>query len=218
MRVLVVEDDLGIGELVSDELKREGYAVDWAQDGHEALSLSESFSYDLLLLDIMLPGVDGFTIAQTLRAKKQTVPILMLTARDGIDDRVKGLELGADDYLIKPFHLKELRARVRALLRRSQREASNLVDVGRLQLDLEKKQVFWQESELELSGREYALLEFLVLHANGFYTREQLLEHVWSGEATVDSRTVDTYILYLRRKLSSDAIETVRNLGYTFRG
>jgi DNA-binding response OmpR family regulator len=218
MRVLVVEDDPGIGELVSDELKREGYAVDWAQDGHEALSLSESFPYDLLVLDIMLPGVDGFTIAQTLRAKKQTVPILMLTARDGIDDRVKGLELGADDYLVKPFHLKELRARVRALLRRSQGEASNQIAAGRLKLDLKKKQVFWQESELELSGREYALLEFLVLHANGFYTREQLLEHVWSGEASIDSRTVDTYILYLRRKLSNDAIETVRNLGYTFRG
>jgi two-component system, OmpR family, response regulator len=218
MRVLVVEDDLGIGELVRDALTREGYAVDWAQDGNEALSLSSSFPYDLLVLDIMLPGVDGFTIATTLRARKQNVPILMLTARDGIDDRVKGLELGADDYLVKPFHLKELRARVRALLRRSQGEASNQVEVNRLKLDLEKKQVWWQEVELELSGREYALLEFLVLHANGFYTRESLLEHVWSGEASIDPRTVDTYILYLRRKLSSDAIETVRNLGYTFRG
>jgi two-component system, OmpR family, response regulator len=218
MRVLVVEDDLGIGELVRDALTREGYAVDWAQDGNEALSLSSSFPYDLLVLDIMLPGTDGFTIAKTLRVHKQTVPILMLTARDGVDDRVKGLELGADDYLIKPFHLKELRARVRALLRRSQGEASNQVEVNRLKLDLEKKQVWWQEVELELSGREYALLEFLALHANGFYTRESLLEHVWSGEASIDPRTVDTYILYLRRKLSSDAIETVRNLGYTFRG
>jgi two-component system, OmpR family, response regulator len=218
MRVLVVEDDSGIGELVVEELTREHYAVDWAQDGNEALSLSESFPYDLIVLDIMLPGQDGFSIASTLRYRKQTVPILMLTARDGIDDRVKGLELGADDYLIKPFHLKELRARVRALLRRSQGEASNAVEVGRLKLDLEKKQVWWRETELELSGREYNLLEFLVLHANGFYTREQLLEHVWSGEASIDSRTVDTYILYLRRKLSNDAIETVRNLGYTFRG
>lgn len=218
MRVLVVEDDIGIGELLNDELFREGYAVDWAKDGNEALSLSSSFPYDLLVLDIMLPGVDGFTIARTLRIKKQTVPILMLTARDGIDDRVKGLELGADDYLVKPFHIKELRARVRALLRRSQGEASNTVKVSRLKLDLEKKQVWWQGVEIELSGREYALLEFLALHANGFYTREVLLEHVWSGEATIDPRTVDTYILYLRRKLSNDAIETVRNLGYTFRG
>lgn len=218
MRVLVVEDDLGIGELVSDELKREGYAVDWAQDGLEALSLSESFPYDLLVLDVMLPGVDGFTIAKTLRIKKQTVPILMLTARDGIDDRVKGLELGADDYLVKPFHLKELRARVRALLRRSQGEASNSIEVGRLKLELARKQVSWSGAEIELSGREYRLLEFLALHAGGFYSREDLLEHVWSGEASVDPRTVDTYILYLRRKLSNDAIETVRNLGYTFRG
>ncbi len=218
MRILVVEDDLGIGELLSDELSREGYAVDWAQEGDAALSLSESFPYDLIVLDIMLPGIDGFNIANTLRSKKQAVPILMLTARDSIDDRVKGLELGADDYLVKPFHLKELRARVRALLRRSQGEASNSVEVGRLKLDLEKKQVWWQNTELELSGREYALLEFLALHANGFYTRKSLLEHVWSGEASIDPRTVDTYILYLRRKLSNNAIETVRNLGYTFRG
>jgi two-component system, OmpR family, response regulator len=218
MRVLVVEDDLGIGELVTDELTSEGYALDWAQDGDEALSLAESFPYDLIVLDIMLPGRDGFSIAETLRMKKQAVPILMLTARDSIDDRVKGLELGADDYLVKPFHLKELRARVRALLRRSQGEASNAVEVGRLKLNLERKQVWWQEVELELSGREYGLLEFLALHAGGFYSRESLLEHVWSGEASIDSRTVDTYILYLRRKLSTDAIETVRNLGYTFRG
>jgi DNA-binding response OmpR family regulator len=218
MRVLVVEDDLGIGELVSEELTRENYAVDWAQDGNEALSLTASFPYDLIVLDIMLPGLDGFTIAQTLRIKKQTTPILMLTARDTIDDRVKGLELGADDYLVKPFHIKELRARVRALLRRSQGEASNAVEVGRLKLELEKKQVWWQEVELELSGREYALLEFLALHAGGFYTREVLLEHVWAGEVVIEPRTVDTYILYLRRKLTHDAIETVRNLGYTFRG
>lgn len=217
MRVLVVEDDPGIGELVLDELTREGYALDWAQDGDEALSLTESFPYDLIVLDIMLPGSDGFTIAKTLRLKKQKLPILMLTARDGIDDRVKGLELGADDYLVKPFHLKELRARVRALLRRSQGEASNRVEVGRLKFDLEKKQVWWENIEIELSGREYALLEFLALHAGGFYTREQLLEHLWA-EVSIEPRTIDTYILYLRRKLSQDAIETVRNLGYTFRG
>jgi DNA-binding response OmpR family regulator len=218
MRVLVVEDDAGIGELLNDELSQEGYAVDWAKDGDEALSLSASFPYDLLVLDIMLPAVDGFSVAKTLRSRKQKVPILMLTARDGIDERVKGLELGADDYLVKPFHIKELRARVRALLRRSRGEASNVIEVGRLKLELETKRVWWQTVELELSGREYALLEFLALHANGFYTRERLLEHVWSGEASIDSRTVDTYILYLRRKLSNDAIETVRNLGYTFRG
>ena len=218
MRLLVVEDDAGIGELVSDELSREGYALDWAQDGNEALSLAESFPYDLIVLDIMLPGQDGFSIAKTLRNKKQSVPILMLTARDGIDDRVRGLELGADDYLVKPFHIRELRARVRALLRRAQGEASNLVEVNRLKLDLEKKQVWWQEVEVELSGREYSLLAFLALHAGGFYTRESLLEHVWAGELSIEPRTVDSYILYLRRKLSSDAIETVRNLGYTFRG
>jgi two-component system OmpR family response regulator/two-component system response regulator QseB len=218
MRVLVVEDDPEIASLVLETLQTEGYALDLATDGNEAISLVQSFPYDLLVLDIMLPGANGFTIAKTLRSRKQNMPILMLTARDGVDDRVEGLELGADDYLVKPFHLKELRARVRALLRRSQGEASNMIEVGRLKLDLEKKQVWWQEIEVELSGREYALLEFLALHANGFYTRERLLEHVWSGELSIDPRTVDTYILYLRRKLATDVIETVRNLGYTFRG
>lgn len=122
MRVLVVEDDRGIGELVCDDLREQGYALDWAQDGDEALELLASFPYDLVVLDLMLPGHDGFEIVEHLRGHGKKVPVLMLTARDGVEDRVKGLELGADDYLIKPFHLTEVRARVRALLRRSKPE------------------------------------------------------------------------------------------------
>lgn len=218
MRVLVVEDDLGVGELVTDELKGEGYAVDWAQDGDEALSLLADFPYDLVVLDIMLPGRDGFEVTKTLRDARQQVPVLMLTARDGVDDRVRGLEGGADDYLIKPFHLTELRARVRALLRRAHGEGGNEVVVGRLRLELEQKRAWWRAEEVALSGREYVLLEFLALHAGGYYPREALLEHVWPGDAGIDPRTVDTYIRYLRRKLGDDAVETVRNLGYRFRG
>lgn len=218
MRVLVVEDDLGVGELVTDELKGEGYAVDWAQDGDEALSLLADFPYDLVVLDIMLPGRDGFEVTRTLRDARQQVPVLMLTARDGVDDRVRGLEGGADDYLVKPFHLTELRARVRALLRRAHGEGGNEVVVGRLRLELEQKRAWWQAQEVALSGREYVLLEFLALHAGGYYPREVLLEHVWPGAANIDPRTVDTYIRYLRRKLGDDAVETVRNLGYRFRG
>lgn len=218
MRVLVVEDDLGVGELVTDELKGEGYAVDWAQDGDEALSLLADFPYDLVVLDIMLPGRDGFEVTKTLRDARQQVPVLMLTARDGVDDRVRGLEGGADDYLVKPFHLTELRARVRALLRRAHGEGGNEVVVGRLRLELSQKRAWWQDNEINLSGREYTLLEFLTLHAGGYYPREALLEHVWPGDAGIDPRTVDTYIRYLRRKLGDDAVETVRNLGYRFRG
>lgn len=218
MRVLVVEDDLGVGELVTDELKGQGYAVDWAQDGDEALSLLADFPYDLVVMDIMLPGRDGFGVTKTLRDARQQVPVLMLTARDGVDDRVRGLEGGADDYLVKPFHLTELRARVRALLRRAHGEGGNEVVVGRLRLELSQKRAWWQEEEVALSGREYNLIEFLALHAGGYYPREALLEHVWPGDAGIDPRTVDTYIRYLRRKLGDDAVETVRNLGYRFRG
>ena len=218
MRVLVVEDDQGVGELVSDDLREQGYALDWVQDGEEAVELLASFPYDLVVLDLMLPGYNGFEILERLRGGNNRVPVLMLTARDGVGDRVKGLELGADDYLTKPFHLTELRARVRALLRRSQGEASNQVSVGRLVLEVAQKRVWFDDKEVRLSGKEYTVLEFLALNAGGYYTRDALLEHVWPGDASIDPRTVDTYIRYLRRKLGDDTIETVRGLGYRFRG
>ena len=218
MRVLVVEDDPGIGSLVSEDLRDQGYAVDWAQDGDEGYALLSSFPYDLVVLDLTLPGRDGLSITRELRSRKVGVPILMLTARDAVADRVKGLELGADDYLVKPFHLAELRARVLALLRRAQGGGSNRLSVGRCEVDLSQKRVWFAGEEVRLSGTEYALLEFLALHPDGYFTRDNLLEHAWSGESSVDPRTVDTYIRYLRRKLSDDAIETRRGLGYRLLG
>ncbi len=218
MHILVVEDDFGMGELICEDLREQGYAVDWARDGDEALSLLSSFEYDLLVLDIMLPGSNGFEVTQTLRAKGNKIPILMLTAQGDVDSLVKGLEKGADDYLSKPFNFKELRARVLALLRRSQGEASNHVSVGRCEIDLSQKRAWFNGLEINLSNTEYTLLMFLVLNAEKYFTREELLEHVWSGESNVDSRTVDTYIHYLRRKLASDVIETRRRTGYRFRG
>lgn len=218
MRVLVVEDDPGIGELLREDLGEQGYAVDWVTGGDEALGLLSSFPYDLVVLDVMLPGHNGFAVTERLRQEGNKVPVLMLTARDALEDRVKGLELGADDYLVKPFHLSELRARVRALLRRAHQEGGNQVEVGRLALNLEHRRVWFAGQEVSLSGREYALLEFLAPHSEGYYPRERLLEHVWPGEASIDPRTVDTYIRYLRRKLGDDAIQTVRGLGYRFLG
>lgn len=218
MRLLVVEDDPRVSALLTDTLVDEGYAVDSVTDGLQALGLLEGFPYDLVLLDVMLPHCDGFEVVTRLRSGDRDVPVLMLTARDGLDDRVRGLESGADDYLVKPFHLRELRARVRALLRRANGSSDNRIEVGSLVLDLEGKRVFWQGCEVNLSGLEFALLEFLVLHHDRFYSREALLEHVWSGERSVDARTVDTYIHYLRRKLDAQAIETVRGLGYRFKG
>ncbi len=218
MRVLVVEDDPGVGQLVSEDLTDEGYAVDWARDGDEALSLLSSFPYDLVVLDIMLPGRDGFSITRELRARERSVPILVVTARDAVDDRVKGLQLGADDYVVKPFHLAELRARVLALLRRAQSDGSNRVVVGRLELERSQRRVWFATDEVHLSGTEYTLLEFLALHAEGYFSRDQLVEHAWPGDASIDPRTVDTYIRFLRRKLTDDAIETRRGLGYRLRG
>jgi two-component system OmpR family response regulator/two-component system response regulator QseB len=218
MRLLLVEDDLEVGSLVKEALEAESYALDWAKDGREALSFAQMYPYDLIVLDVMLPYADGFSIVAKLRSTKNRTPILMLTARDALEDRVKGLELGADDYVLKPFALAELRARVRALLRRSSGEAGNEVEVGRLRLDLSGRQVWWKNQAINLTGREYALLEFLALHTGGYYPRETLMEHVWPGDSSVGARVVDPYIRYLRRKLGDDAIETVKGLGYTFRG
>ena len=217
MRLLVVEDDPRVGELLQEALEAEGHAVDWAESAEEALGLLEAFPYDLAILDVMLPGMDGFALLRCLR-ERWRLPVLMLTARGEVEDKVAGLEGGADDYLVKPFHLKELRARVRALLRRAHGEAKNLVRRGRLALDLESRRAYWEGREVRLSGREFALLAFLALNAGGHYPREVLLEKVWAGEEGVDPKAVDVYVYRLRRKLAEDAIRTERGLGYTFAG
>ena len=218
MRILVVEDDEAISEMLSDYLTSKGFAIDIARDGAEAYSILEIFPFDLVILDIMLPKMNGYEVIEKLRAENNNVPVLMLTARDSTEDKINGLELGADDYLVKPFHMTELHARLLALLRRSKGRANNRLVVGRLDMDISKKTVLWENKELSLSAREFSLLEFFALNSGGYYTRENLLEHVWAGEDSINPRTVDTYILYLRRKLGNDAIKTTRGLGYSFSG
>lgn len=218
MRLLLVEDDDAVARLVKEALEDDEYAVDHAHDGDEAEALWRSSPYDLAILDVMLPGVDGFTLLRGIRGAKKGFPVLMLTARDALEDRLTGFDSGADDYLVKPFHLAELRARVRALLRRAHGEPEDWVQVGRLELDLKGRRAWWEGREVRLSGREYALLEYLALHRNAHCDRDMLLEHVWPGDASVDPRIVDSYVRFLRRKLVDDAIETTRGLGYRFRG
>ena len=225
MKVLLVEDEARLATAVRRVLTDEGYSTDWAADGADGLSRAEENEYDVILLDVMLPHYDGYEIARRLRSEGSTVPILMLTARDGIQDRVRGLDSGADDYLVKPFALAELLARVRALSRRVKMsnggEAPTLC-VADLELDLKSRGARRGSRRIELTAREFGLLETLMRHPGQVLTRTQLLDAVWSYDAVTESNIVDIYIHYLRNKIDKGfdhkLIRTVRGMGYAIRG
>jgi two-component system, OmpR family, response regulator MprA len=214
-RVLIVDDDAAVRRMLARSLGAEGYDVALASDGGGALVEIERSAPDLILLDVTMPGIDGLGVARRVRGKGDPVPILLLTARDGIADRVAGLDAGADDYLVKPFATDELLARVRALLRRG-RSAGDLLSVGDVTLDLRERTAVRAGRALALTPREADLLELLVRNARGVVSREQALEHVWgSGAATTN--VVDRYVAYLRRKLGEPPlIRTVRGVGFVF--
>lgn len=218
MRVLVVEDDRSIGDFVRQGLCESGYAVDLARDGSEGLEYALRVEYDVLVLDIMLPKLDGLTLLRKLRQQGKKMPTLMLTARDTVSNRVEGLDAGADDYLVKPFAFSELLARVRALLRRPPLQMGTILRVGDLEMDSAKREVRHTGSLVELSQREYAILEYLMRHPNQVLTRTQIGEHVWDLDFYNESNVVDVYIGYLRRKLARGSspllIHTVRGVGY----
>jgi two-component system copper resistance phosphate regulon response regulator CusR len=219
MRVLVVEDERRLAQVVRRVLEEEGHNVDLAYDGEEALSLAVDGSYDVIVLDILLPKVDGVEVCRSLRRARVDVPVLMLTALDSVEDRVRGLDAGADDYLPKPFAFQELLARIRALGRRrvDPREPDRL-QVADLVLDLRRRRAERGGKVIELSPREFALLEFLMRNAGRVLTRTQILDHVWGYDFAPDSNLVDVYIAYLRRKVdkghSRALIHTVRGHGY----
>lgn len=224
MKILLVEDEARLATAVRRVLDEEGYAIDWAADGADGLARAEAGEYDIILLDVMLPSYDGYEIARRLRSDGSTVPILMLTARDGIQDRVRGLDSGADDYLVKPFALAELLARVRALGRRAKMggatESPTLV-VADLELDLRSREARRGTRRIELTAREFGLLETLMRHPNQVMTRSQLLDSVWSYDSITESNVVDIYIHYLRNKIDKGfdkkLIRTVRGMGYAIR-
>lgn len=218
MRILVVEDEPGIANFVRQGLTEAGYAVDLAWNGHEGLDYALAADYDVLVLDIMLPKMDGLELLRELRRLGDKTPVLMLTARDTVDNRVEGLDAGADDYLVKPFAFPELLARVRALLRRPPLQVGTILRVGDLEMDTAKREVRRSDHPIELSPREYAVLEYLMRHPNQVLTRTQISEHVWNFDFFNESNVVDVYVGYLRRKIdqgeNSPLIHTVRGVGY----
>ncbi|MCB0071835.1 MAG: response regulator transcription factor [Caldilineaceae bacterium] len=219
MRILVVEDEQNVAAFIEQGLTEEGYAVDAVGDGELALAYAETYDYDLILLDVLLPKMDGRQVARTLRQRGVQAPILMLTALDAVDDRVAGLDSGADDYLVKPFAYQELLARIRARTRNFERAGTNNeLQVGDLTVNRLTRQVKRDGQEIELTAKEYALLEYLMLHPDHVLSRTQIGEHVWGYDFYNQSNIVDVYVGYLRRKIdaghSKPLIRTVRGVGY----
>ncbi len=221
MRILLVEDNRRLSDSLRLSLEDDGYAVDVAYDGQEGQELAELTSYALIILDVMLPIRNGVEVCRSLRNRRINTPILMLTARDALEDRVMGLDSGADDYLVKPFEMEELRARMRALLRRESDDKSGSIMIADLVLDPATHFVKRGERSIDLTSREYALLEYLMRNPNRLITRQMAESHLWSYDATVMSNVVDVYIRRLRRKIDDPfdvkLIETIRGSGYRLR-
>jgi two-component system, OmpR family, response regulator len=221
MRVLVVEDEVKMAALLRRGLSEEGLTVDVAGEGERALLMAGASEYDAVVLDVMLPGIDGFETCRRLRREGIWAPVLMLTARGALDDRVAGLDGGADDYLVKPFAFAELLARIRALVRRGQVERPSLIEVGDLRLDPGTREVWRGEAEIDLSSKEFTLLEIFMRHAGYVLSRTQLLEQAWEYDFEHRSNVVEVYVRYLRRKIDLPfdkvSIETVRGAGYRLR-
>ena len=221
MRALVVEDEVKMAALIRRGLVEEGYAADVARTGEEALWMARATPYDAIVLDVMLPGRNGLEVCRSLRESGVWSPILMLTARDGVEDKVSGLDSGADDYLSKPFSFAELLARLRALTRRGPSECPAVLEVGTLRLDPATRQAWRGEAEVDLSTKEFALLETFMRNPGDVLTRLDLLEHAWDYGYENRSNVVDVYVRYLRAKIDRpfavDSIETVRGVGYRLR-
>ena len=221
MRVLVVEDEARMARLLKRGLEEEGHAVDVASDGTDGLWMATENPYAAIVLDVMLPGLDGFALCRKLRTEGIWTPVLMLTARDEVGDRVRGLDAGADDYLVKPFSLLELAARLRALARRDDRARPTVLSEGDLKLDPATRRAWRGDTELQLSPKEFALLELFLRHSGVVLTRSQIIDAAWDFAYEGTSNVVDQYVTYLRRKVDlpfgRHDIETVRGMGYRLR-
>lgn len=214
MRILIVEDDPTLGDGIKTALQREGYQADWLTDGKQALDELINNRFALIILDLTLPGMDGLELLTRLRAKKDTTPVLILTARDTLEDKIIGLDKGADDYLIKPFELAELKARVRALARRQTGQVDTIVEFQQITIDTVSRQVHYQEQTIELSRREYALLTELIAHPGRIFSKEKLEDSLYGWDLAVGSNSIEVHVHHLRKKLYPELIKTVRGVGY----
>ncbi|MFK3780316.1 response regulator transcription factor [Agrobacterium sp. NPDC089420] len=216
MRILLVEDTRDVGEAINQRLERVGHSVDWEADGLAAAEILDFTDYDLIILDVMLPGLDGFEILRRVRAARKTVPVLVLTARSEIEDRVSALDLGADDYLVKPFDFRELDARVRVLLRRSRGETSNVITCGNLQLDQQSRNVRIGKREVQLKRREIAILEVFATRPGRLFSKDELMDALFGFDEGVNHNAVELYVSRIRKKIegSGVSIVTQRGMGY----
>ena len=214
MRVLLAEDDMMIGDVFSEALMDEGYIVDWVKDGAQALLALKTEQYDIILLDLGLPKIDGMEVLKTLRAAKIDAPVLILTARDALDDRIQGLDGGADDYVIKPFELGEVLARMRVLIRRQQGKAQNLLQVGNLSLDTAKKRAFLNQQPLDLTAKEYMLLTSFMTNSEKVLSTSDLESQLYGWGMEVESNAVEFLIYSLRKKIGQNTIKNMRGLGW----
>ena len=221
MKILIVEDDKYLSSNIRSGLEKNGYAVDLVADGKSTIEMVSVYEYDVIILDIMLPDIDGFTVCSSLRSRHIETPILMLTARSMEDDRVRGLDCGADDYLVKPFSYPELLARIRALLRRASNHHSTEIMIGQLVVDTVFKKVKYSGDPVNLTSKEYAILEYLVINRNGVVTREMLEEHIWNCDREAFTNVIEVLVGRIRKKLNPDdkeaVLKTVRGLGYVVR-
>ena len=218
MKILVVEDDKKLGSLLRKGLEAQGFVVDFSDDGDEGFTLATTRIYDAVVLDIMLPGRDGLSILRNLRERQLTVPVILCTARSALNERLDGLNLGADDYLTKPFYIEELVARLHALIRRASGQQKNLLQYGNITVNLLTREVTCGAKPVDLTAREFALLTYLMRSPGRIFTRTQICEHVWNYHFDPGTNLVDVYVQHLRKKLAGDSgkpvIETVRSVGY----
>lgn len=221
MRILIAEDEKSLNRIIAKQLKASGYSVDCAFNGEEAYDLISMTDYDAAVFDVMMPKIDGFSLLRRIRNEGNNLPVLFLTARDSIEDRVEGLDLGADDYLVKPFAFEELLARIRVLIRKNSVSNSNIITVADLTVDISSRKVKRGDSDISLSAKEYELLQYLAVNNGIVLSREKIEDHIWNYDYEGGTNVVDVYIRYLRKKIDEGhdkkLIHTVRGMGYVLR-